>query len=365
MEKTRNYKNEIYIVAGLWFLFIISEIRGLNIFPDGELPFPFLGFVIGAILGMILRKERLKYSEIIILPILIWINYILSISGIYIPNKLLLYIGLIGLIIFYVYQSASRWKLYKIGAITLLSLSILALDYHLYNIRIIKDRSFQRYIKSEFDIRGSITPENLESIDRIFLSGQNKVTSLEGIQHFKNLEDIYIADTSTIKDLSPLNDVTQLKQLVLWSMDLNRLAELGELNSLEQLELVYPEKGEIGSLKDYQALRVLRIQGLDFDNLKGLNGPKNLEELSIGDAKVKSFDGVDGFSNLKELRLYKLYVEDIRDIFILEDLEKIDITGGIISTPDNFEEILLDKGIQLEKSKSIEELLEEIVEEEL
>lgn len=359
MEKARNYQRDAYILIGSSLVLMLAELHGFNVFPDGEFPAIWLGAIAGILLGNLIRRDRPKELEVLTLPVFMLLNYILFRNGIYIPNYIVLYIVSIGLIIYYFYKSTFRWRIYQIVATTLLLVVILVLDYNMYTNNIIKDKSFNRYMRNEFGIKGSIAKEDLKDIEELFLNSRYNITSLEGIQYFKNLRKLYLSNCSSIKDFSPLGDLNNLKELTIWYMDINKLDEIKKVDSLEEFELVYPKRGNLNSLQNFPNLKNLRIQGLSFQDLRELQGVEDLEKLTIADGQVMSFDGIDAFPNLKELRLYKLYVTDISKIFTLEKLEKVQLQDGTISKPSNFEEMILEKGVYLEKIKSLEEQMRE------
>src|SRR5690606_20017342 len=102
----------------------------------------------------------------------------------------------------------------------------LVLDYNMYTNNIIKDKSFNRYMRNEFGIKGSIAKEDLKDIEELFLNSRYNITSLEGIQYFKNLRKLYLSNCSSIKNFSPLGDLNNLKELTIWYMDIDKVDEI-------------------------------------------------------------------------------------------------------------------------------------------
>ncbi|SNS27533.1 hypothetical protein SAMN05446037_10077 [Anaerovirgula multivorans] len=363
MGKPRNYQKDAYWGLGYLFILMILYIRGINAFPDGGFPAIWIGSTIGVSLGCLIRKDNLKELEFMAVPILMLVNYMLFRNSIYMPNYIVLYVGITGLVIYYFYKVPSSWRLYKIMAVILLLIGFLALDYHTYSNRIIKDRNFDRYVKKEFDIGGSITEADLWDIEELFLSERDNIVSLEGIHHFKNLRKLHLWGGNIITDFSPLGDLNNLERLMTWYMDMDKLIETGEMTSLEELELLYPKRGKITGLENFPNLKSFRIQGKSFEDLRGLQGPEDLELLFIGAGQVISFEGIEAFPNLRELGLFNLNVTDISEIFDLEKLEKIQFEGGRIHNPKQFEEMVEERGIYLKKIKTLEEQIREEINE--
>ncbi len=359
MEKEQNYQAGVYWGIGILLVLIVLRLVGINAFPDGRVPTVWIGYTIGVLLRMLMKKGRIQALEFLIIPGTLIINYFLFINGIYISNYIVVYVVLPGLIIYYLYKSKSKLLAYKIMVVVILVVGVLSLDYYMYTNRIIKDRNFNNYVKKELGIKGKIEEEDLIDIEELFLSDNDNIISLEGIQHFKNLKKLYLWNGKIIKDFRPLGNLNNLEKLMIWYMDASRLEETSEMTSLRHLEIIYPRKGKIKSLENYPYLRVLEIQGYSFEDLRGLYGPNKLEVLSIGDGQVKSFEGIKKFSNLKELKLYKLDVIDISKVFELENLEKVQIRGGNIQNQERFEKMLRERGILI-KIKKLETLEDQI-----
>ena len=115
----------------------------------------------------------------------------------------------------------------------------------MYSNRLIKDINFNRAFKKEFNIKGNISKDDLKDIDRLSIGSRDKVNSLKGIEYFQDLKTLYIWEGNLIKDYTPINSLISLEKLKLSYIDLNQLNKLSNLESLRNLEIVYPKKGTI------------------------------------------------------------------------------------------------------------------------
>lgn len=357
MVKERNYEKEALIAIIISLVFIVLDFKGIKIVPDGKAPIIWIGSAIVVVLVKLIRKETLKELEFLIVPILIFINYILFRNHIYIPNYIVIYVAMSALIIYYLYRSTTKWRIYKITGITVLVVGLLSLSYYMYTNRNIKDRSLGKYIKNEFGIEDTIREEDVRDIEELFISESDNVVSIEGIHNFKNLKKLHLWGAHTIIDFSPLKKLDNLERLMTWNMNLDKLDEIEKITSLKDLEILYPKSGRINNLEKFPNLKVFWVQGLSFKDLRGLRGPKNLETLHINNGEIESFKGIDMFPKLKELNLYKVSVKDISQIYNLEQLEKIELNGVHIQNQHKFEQIIKERGIELIKTETLDILM--------
>ncbi|MBK2003014.1 leucine-rich repeat domain-containing protein [Listeria ivanovii subsp. londoniensis] len=140
-----------------------------------------------------------------------------------------------------------------------------------------------------------VSQRELESVTKLLAYNRN-INSLEGLQYFTNLKQLYLP-RNQINDLSPLKNLTKLDVL---DVNGNGLKSLNGIPSMALVSL-YAGKNE---LTDVDALFRLR----------------NLESLFIGENKIRNIDGIAHLTNLKEL---DLSVNEIRDLSALRNLKKL------------------------------------------
>lgn len=345
------FKDDIYWILVIMIFFMTLHLVGINMFTNGFS----LGFLIVFNLSNIIRylisKDKNKKQDIIgtlLLPFLLLINFYLFDMGIYIPAYIVVLIGIGLTYIYYLNRLNIGSKLRKIGFLCILLIGFFSIDYYMYSNRLLKDVNFNRLIKKELNIEGSMHEDDLKGIDRLYISSKYKVNDLKGIEHFEDLKTLYISDGNLIKDYTPLTSLVNLEKLTLCYIDLKQLDKLTDLESLQSLEIIYPKKGILKNLNNFQNLKELEIQGLEIENLNLLSGPKHLEKLGLADIPQISFEGIDQFSELRELRLYKLNVRDVKYLFKLSNLEEISIQGCDIEDYEEIRNWTKENGIKVE-----------------
>ncbi|WP_432664138.1 hypothetical protein R9X47_26860 [Wukongibacter baidiensis] len=347
MEKIAFHKKQgfwgILIMVG----FMTIHIFGVNVFADGLLPAVWVGGLIGGLIRYLMKKDDVK--EIVFgwgFCLAMLLNYILFRYGHpYIPNYIIIFIGFAAINIYDFKKKGTANMKEKAALVLILLVAFFAIDYYQYSSNIIKGRGFRRLIKKEYGIQGKIDKEDLKGIEKLDIDDNDRVNNIEGIRYFQDVKSIYISDASTIKDLRPLANLSKLEELTIWYSNVDKIEEIPKIESLERIDIVYPKAGKIDSLENFPNLKRFEIQGMDFDNLNGLEGPKNLERLDIGDGRLTTFDGVEKFPYLKEVDLYEMSINDISRIFELRELKSVELQGGYIHNRDYFDKMARERGI--------------------
>lgn len=229
-------------------------------------------------------------------------------------------------------------------------------SYKQYSDSIIKDRNFYRYLKKEYNIKGSIEPDDVDSIYSLNIDCNRNISNLEGIQYFKELKDLMVMEGNKIEDYSALKELSNLEDMSIWRCNIDKIEEIGTMESLKCLDIVYPKGGKFDSLENFPNLHTLIIQGMDFQNLQGLQGSPKLKSLCIGDGKVISFDGIENFSELEKLKFYKLVAKDVSSIFKLKNVKLINVQGGYIENGKEFLEWIEENDIYTNEKSNLKKV---------
>ncbi|WP_309400243.1 leucine-rich repeat domain-containing protein [Cerasicoccus maritimus] len=172
--------------------------------------------------------------------------------------------------------------------------------------------------------------------------GERNITSLEGIENFTELKNLYL-DGNQIRDISPLESLTKLTFL---NLGANYVSDLSPLKSFTQLETLdvsenfisksqqSPNFPIVGQLESYGAdvfndlerescselFRdpVLRRKYYD-SHLSGLEVITNLEEA----LPIRDLTSVEFMLGLTDIKLSNAYVSSIAPIYNLQELDRI------------------------------------------
>ena len=233
----------------------------------------------------------------------------------------------------------------------------IAWSYNLYSKSIIKDPYLYKYIKEQYVIKGSIEPKDVEGIYRLNIDPKLRKMNLEGLQYFTGLKSLMIMEGRRIEDYTPLKELKNLENMTIYHCDLDKLEELGKMESVRKLDILVTKSGELSSLENFPNLQTLYIQGINFENLHCLKGPKNLISLNISVGEVASFEGIENFPGLEKLNFHELRIRDVSKIFELRNLKLIGIQGGYIENGKVFLKGIEENNIYTNDMSTLEKVL--------
>jgi hypothetical protein len=144
------------------------------------------------------------------------------------------------------------------------------------------DQNLERAVRSalEMGVDEALTCERLASIRSLY-APDARIGSLEGIQSLVGLEVLYVYGNNTVRDVSPLAALSQLRDVSLARNAIHDLGPLASLTSLTSLDLLGNPIRDLGPLAGLTALERLRIaespEVVDLTPLSGLTGLRWLE----------------------------------------------------------------------------------------
>ena len=166
------------------------------------------------------------------------------------------------------------------------------------------DATFREYIKSEFDNGDNVlSAEEIANVTEIHMSGEDTLTSLEGIKFFTNLKELYCYNFNT-KNLKSL--------------------DVSGMTSLEHLDCA-PSGVATLNVSGCTNLKTLYCYETDITTLN-LSGFTNLEHLSCYCCLLTSLN-VSGCSNLEELYCYDNNISCL-NLRGTENLSELDVSAN-------------------------------------
>ena len=141
------------------------------------------------------------------------------------------------------------------------------------------------------------------------------IRDLSGIQYFKNLEELNIANNE-ISDLLPLSGCAKLKTLDASGQYISNLGALSALKELMELNLADNELTTLSSLKELTELQKLDVGGNEIVVFGTAGKLQNLQDLNVADNPMKEIDlsTLSGLANLAELNVSGCGIESIEGI---------------------------------------------------
>lgn len=149
-----------------------------------------------------------------------------------------------------------------------------------------------------------------------------------------------------IKDLSGIENLTNLKQLNLRESEINDISALKNLVNLQSIDLGHNEISDISALKNLTNLKKLNLGNNKVRDISALSKLTNLQELNLGYVPYHDFETPDpeanyneisdisalkNLTNLQTLNLGYTKINDLNDLKGLSNLQMLDLSGNQIS----------------------------------
>lgn len=131
--------------------------------------------------------------------------------------------------------------------------------------------------------------------------GDNKLTSIEGIEDVPHVLEFYAAK-NRIKEIHPC--IGKLKNLKILGIQTNDIKKIENLEECEDLEELYMQQNfitKIEGLDNNKKLRVLDLAYNKVEAIDGLDNNKELTDLWINQNRISDWSSVEYLKNLPNL----------------------------------------------------------------
>ena len=225
----------------------------------------------------------------------------------------------------------------------------------------IPDATLEAVIRQELGKpEGELTCENLAMLETLDVGAINDraATSLEGLQFAVNLNELFLS--ASVRDISPLADLTGLVTLDLEGNRITNLDPLKNLTNLTTLDLsinfgikdLHPLAGlskltslnlfgnqvtDLSPLANLTNLTTLNLSSNFSSNLRPLAGLTKLTELRLQSNEISDLEGLEGLTRLTSLLLSNDYgrsenkISDLGPLVKLTNLEVLTLDYNNVS----------------------------------
>ncbi|MFN3998563.1 leucine-rich repeat domain-containing protein [Algoriphagus sp.] len=237
------------------------------------------------------------------------------------------------------------------------------------------DTPWKSYFQSRFNMSPADDADfswiyRFVGVDSLDISGNRSIKTLSPLFELRDLKVVNISNTG-ITDLSPISNVTFLEslnisntatsdiQFVKYSdrlkhLDISntKIEDISQLLNLKSLVSLRIEKTPILSfavLNEFKNLTQLDLTESGFNNVENIKELSNLEVLKLSGNFMINISALSGLSSLKSLDLSKTNIQEVSPLLGLENLELLDLTASEIAniTPleslPNLKKILADE----------------------
>ena len=164
----------------------------------------------------------------------------------------------------------------------------------------------------------------LVTSDTFYFSTEPIYTKLRGILKQQQID---VSNNHEINNLSPLTELTELREVNCSNTMITDLFPIRNLNHLEILNCSETPVDDIQPLHYSTTLKDLNCSYTLINDLSPIEGLVNLENLKSDGIKITSLDFVSQMKNLKSLDCGNTRIYDLSPLADLKTIESLDISG--------------------------------------
>ena len=177
-----------------------------------------------------------------------------------------------------------------------------------------------------------ITVTEMATLTSIAIQEQEKgVNDLTGLDQAINLTELYLYDSHSILDISPIASLTNLTSLGLGGNPISDISPLAGLTNLTSLGLGHNQISDISPVAGLTSLTSLGLAGNRISNISPVAGLTSLTSLGLAGNRISNISSVAGLTNLTTLLLQDNSISDITVVAGLTNLTRLYLENNSIS----------------------------------
>ena len=187
----------------------------------------------------------------------------------------------------------------------------------------------------------TLTCRDMERLTTLIANGsdKNKIISLDGLEHARNLTALNLAD-NLISDISAVGKLTDLTTLNLGGNKVVDLTPLTRLTQLTGLELLNNQVSDVSALADLTKLTTLTLSENAVEDISTLAGLTELTTLWLSSNKVSDIGALGSLTNLTILRLSNNEIDDLTALQRLTKLRKLKLESNQVGNLTPLENLI-------------------------
>lgn len=157
----------------------------------------------------------------------------------------------------------------------------------------------------------------------------SKFNDLSVLENMKSLSDLIIFNAAA-SDLSPLAGLVKMENLSVQYCNVGDASVLGNLTALKSLNLSSAGISDISFASSLTNLSELYLAGNQIEDIGAVKNLANLNELMLNSNQIKDVSPVSGLKQLSTLYMSYNQIKDIKALGSLSALESIYLSGNQI-----------------------------------
>lgn len=158
----------------------------------------------------------------------------------------------------------------------------------------------------------------------------NSSTIYRILKTFRNIEFLDISNTMLIKELNPVSELSELKELNISSTPIKDLNPIRNLKGLVKLNCAGSEVTNLSPLIYLGSLKEIDLSYTAVENIEPLSGLKNLEEVKLNGSSIKEIGSVNMIQKLSNLDISHTSVSSLPPLKSLIHLTELNISSTLI-----------------------------------
>ena len=173
----------------------------------------------------------------------------------------------------------------------------------------------------------TLTSLTVLNVSNIFGYSNAKIDDLSPLENLTNLRELFLRG-SEIDSLSSFPDLPNLKILGLLHNQISDLAPLANSTRLKRLVLEGNQIGELGPLANLTELRALKLRENQIADLSPLANLTHLLVLDVRQNEIRDVTPLSNLTQLERLRLSDNPIEDLSPLHAFENLTHLNVPAG-------------------------------------
>ena len=174
-------------------------------------------------------------------------------------------------------------------------------------------------VKLSIEINDPIPIEKLKTLKKLYISKYRNIKELTGLQNATNLEILHI-DENKITDLKPLANLTQLTELWLHCKSISDLTPLANLTKLTRLYKNGNQISDISPLTGLTQLETIALINNQITDITPLKGMPNLRNIVLSKNKITDITPLSELTQLRYINLINNQIDDITPLTGMTEL---------------------------------------------